>query len=367
MNILFIINELGNGGRERRLVQLIRELNSYSGVRMMVALTRDEIEYKDIYETAADIRFMENGTLSKRCREIRKLFEGFRPDIVHLWVETAMFCVVVPLLARRFGCKYVAGFVADGNKLDRLPRYQRIAIKFTFRRADAIISNSKAGLIAKGANLSKSHIIYNGFDSKRLVSIDVDIKRKELGTDRKYLVVMCGRMEPAKDWDSFILMAENVSKARDDVYFLGVAGRGAMVEHYRTMIRGKNLSNVHFVTCRSDVMEIFAASDVSVLFTNNDVHAEGVSNSIMESMAAGVPVIATAGGGTAEIISSGQNGFIIEPKNVEEACARLFELLDNNSLRQQMSAMASKTISTRFVLSSMATSYMNIYNRMLAK
>lgn len=367
MKILFIINELGNGGRERRLVQLIRELDSYPNIKMMVALTRDEIEYQDINDTSADIRFMQNGNLFHRYTELKKLFEEFRPDIVHLWVETALFCAAVPILAKRYKCKYIAGFVADGNTLDRLPRYHRASIRYTLKKADAIISNSKAGLIAKRAPLKKSHIIYNGFDPKRLATIDITKKREELGIVGKYLVVMCGRMEPAKDWESFVLMAEKVAAKRNDVYFLGVAGRGGMVEHYREMIKEKGLSNIHFVTSRSDVMEIFAATDVSVLFTNSEVHAEGVSNSIMESMAAGVPVIATAGGGTAEIITSGKDSFIIEPKNVDEACTHLYELLDNDELREQMGEAASETVRTRFVLSSMATQYNDIYNQLLAQ
>lgn len=365
MRILYIINELGNGGRERRMVQLVKALDSYEGVKMMIAITREEIEYTDINNTSAVVRFMKNGNMKVRYNELKKLIDEFKPDIIHLWVETALFCVAVPLLAKRYGCKYIAGFVADGNSLRKLPRYQRLSINHTFHKADAIISNSKAGLIAKGAPLNKSFVIYNGFDPKRLATVDFAKKRKELQVASNYLVVMCGRMEPAKDWDSFVLLAEQMSTQRDDVYFLGVAGRGAMVEHYRGMIKDKGLKNIHFVTNRSDVMEIMTVTDVSVLFTNNDVHAEGVSNSIMESMAAKVPVIATAGGGTAEIITSGDDGFIIEPKNVEMACDRLVELLDKEEERKTMGEKAGDTVKSRFVLSTMGEQYYSIYKQLL--
>lgn len=367
MKILFIINELGNGGRERRLVQLIRQLDSYNDVHMMVALTSDEIEYKDIYETSTDIRVMKNGNLLRRYSELKKIFDVFRPDVVHLWVETAMFCVAVPLLSKIYHSKYIAGFVADGNSLDKLPFYQKVSIRFTFNHADTIVSNSKAGLIAKKAPIKKSYVIYNGFDPKRLATINPEEKRKEFQIISKYLVMMCGRMESAKDWDSFVLLAEKMSSISKDVYFLGVAGRGAMVEDYREMIRKKELNNISFVTCRSDVMEILAATDVSVLFTNSDVHAEGVSNSIMESMAAGVPVIATQGGGTAEIITSGDDGFIIQPKNVDEARERLVDLLDDDELRKRMGLKASETVRNRFSLEYMGEEYYRIYNNLIKK
>lgn len=365
MKILFIINELGNGGRERRLVQLIRALDSYEGVEMMVALTNEYIEYKDIKETTADIRIMKNGSLITRYHEIRNLVKSFQPDIIHLWIETALFCVAVPMLAKKYGSKYIVGFVADGNSLSILPMYQRLAIKLSFKMADAIISNSRAGLLAKGAPLWKSHVIYNGFDPKRLADITVEGKRRELQINSKYLVMMCGRMESAKDWDSFVSLAELFASTDRDVYFLGVAGRGAMVEHYRDMIAQKELNNIRFITCRSDVMEILAATDVSVLFTNSEEHAEGVSNSIMESMAAGVPVVATAGGGTAEIITSGKDGYIIEPKDVKKAATLLFELLDNEETRKAMGVMASETIRTRFDLSKMAKEYCTLYKNLI--
>lgn len=363
VKVLFIINELGNGGRERRLVQLIRYLDAHSDVKMMVALTREEIEYTDINDTRAEIRFMKNGSLTTRFSELKKLVAEFRPDIIHLWIETAMFCVAAPLLSRLYGSKFIAGFVADGNPLSRLPLYQRLSVRYAFRKADAIISNSKAGLIAKEAPLDKSFVVYNGFDPARLADVDSAAKRKELNISAKYLVVMCGRMEPAKDWESFVLLAEKAARTNEDVYFLGVAGRGAMVEDFRAMIRQKGLSNISFVTCRSDVMEIMAATDVSVLFTNT-IHAEGVSNSIMESMAADVPVIATAGGGTAEIITSGEDGYIIEPKNVDMAYSRLMELLGNDDLRGAMGEKARQTIFGRFMLSEMGVQYYDIYSRL---
>lgn len=367
MKLLFIINELGNGGRERRLVQLIRALDNYGGVEMQVALTSEKIEYTEIKETSAVIKFMKNGSLKTRWNELSSIVKSFRPDIIHLWIETAMFCLEVPFLAKRYGCKFIAGFVADGNTLDKLPQYQRAAIRFTFHSANVIISNSQAGLVAKGAPIKKSHVIYNGFDPKRLANINREEKRKELHIESKYLVVMCGRMERAKDWESFVLLAEKMASINKDVYFLGVAGRGSMVEHYREMIKQKRLTNMSFVTCRSDVMEILATTDVSVLFTNSDVHAEGVSNSIMESMAAGVPVIATEGGGTAEIITSNEDGFIIQPKNVDNACEHLVVLLENDNLRKTMGHKASETIKNRFVLDSMGEEYYQIYYNLIKK
>lgn len=366
MKVFFIINEFGNGGRERRLVQLIRALDKVEGIQMMAAITRDEIEYHDVEETSVNIVVMKNGPLRYKINELEQQIRNFQPDIIHLWVETAMFCVFVPIFSHKYHCKYIAGFVADGNSFSRLPIYQRLSIRFTFWMADAIVSNSKAGLEAKGAPLKKSRIIYNGFDQDRLAKVNVVSKRNALGVHTDFLVTMCGRMESAKDWDSFISLAIRSGKERKNIMFLAVVGRGEMLNHYLELVRTKNVNNIKFLSCRNDVMEIFAASDVSVLFTNSDVHAEGVSNSIMESMASGVPVIATAGGGTAEIIEDEQNGYIIEPKNVEMAYKRLILLLDNKEKRIIMGEHAKMTVQNKFNLSSMAGQYLSLYNELLS-
>lgn len=364
MKVLYIINEFGHGGRERRLAQLVNGLSGRPDIEMMAAVNSSKIEYREIENCSLSLYVMRIGSLQTRINELHKVIKQFRPDIIHLWIETAMFCVFVPWFARKYGGKYIAGFVADGNTLKKHPFYQRLCIKHTFRKADAIVSNSRAGLVAKGAPMGKSHVIYNGFDKGRIKQIDPIKKREELGIPTKYLVTMCGRVEAAKDWNMFVELAEKTAAVRDDVYFLAVGG-GNQLEEFRAVVKQKNLNNICFIGRRSDVEEILSATDVCLLFTNNEKHAEGVSNSIMEAMAAGVPVIATAGGGTAEIIASGEDGYVVPPKETEIAFSHLTLLLNDETLRNGMAEKAKQTIEERFDLKAMADQYVELYKKLL--
>ena len=85
------------------------------------------------------------------------------------------------------------------------------------------------------------------------------------------------------------------------------------------------LNKIIFLGKRSNVESIINIFDVGILLTNSKVHGEGISNSIMEYMALGKPVIATRGGGTNEVVIEGENGYLIDPFNEDQ----LIEKIEN--------------------------------------
>lgn len=362
MKILFVINKFAGGGRERRLVQLIRGLDKIGGFELHATIFWDKIEYPEVEETSLIIHHLSIKNRHDQFQQYKLLVEDIRPDIIHSWIETPTECLILPLLAKKYKCKYIAGFVADGNKIKSF--IQRVAVKYTFAKADAIISNSRAGLIAKGAPLNKSHVIYNGFDDNRLSKANRNEKRKELGITFKYLVTMAARINGVKDWDMYIDLAEKSADNQLDVQFLAV-GNGEELEYYQQMVKQRQLKNISFIGRRTDVEEIIDASDICVLFTNNVRHAEGVSNFIMEAMAAHKPVIATDGGGTPEIIDNGIDGYIIPAGNVEKAFHYVCLLINNNDAIKVLGSNARQKIESKFTLSSMTESFVDLYQQLM--
>ena len=236
-----------------------------------------------------------------------------------------------------------------------------IAHQFTYLFADAIISNSKAGLIAKKADYKKAHVIYNGFDFNRFNKdgfIKTDYK-DYLGIKEQYVVTMAARFSPSKDYLMFVKMA-NQFHDNPNVVFLAV-GYGETQEECERYCKDNDITNVRFLGYRTDMEEILMCSDFGVLFTNDAVHAEGVSNSIMESMAAGMPVIATDGGGTPEIIENGVSGFIVNPKDYIKASELLMQLLHDEQLRKRIGDAAKQRIEDIFTLNAMTNEYMKLY------
>lgn len=365
MKILFFIDQIGGGGRERRMAQLVKELSNKEVVEMMAVTAYEQVGYKEVFDSRLTIKVVNAPSHFLRLREYEKVVKSFRPDIIHLWIETPMYCVLLPRLAKKYGCKYVAGFVADANPLKRWS-IQTLAIRYTFLMADAIVSNSRAGLKAKKAPAGKSHVIYNGFDFARFsTGIDRESKKKELGILSRYVVTMVARVNRAKDWASFIDVADNAKRDNVDATFLAVGG-GDLLEAYSDEVQRRELGNIRFLGSRSDVEEILRITDVAMLFTSK-VHAEGVSNAIMEAMAARLPVIATAGGGTAEIITDGLSGYIVPMHGVAEAYEQLISLLNDVSQRRFIGSVAQKHICEHFLLSDMGEAYMTLYQEILKK
>ena len=101
--------------------------------------------------------------------------------------------------------------------------------------------------------------------------------------------------------------------------------------------------------------------DICVLST----FTEGISNSILEYMALGKPVIATSGGGTNEIVADLKTGFLIGTSNPEELAEKIELLLDNVKLREGMGLAGKEWIVKYFSIDLMINKYINLYNDLL--
>ena len=360
MKVLHIINSLSGGGRERRMAQLVYGLSSYDDICQDIIVL---VNKNDYFRDSKNVNIHVVGEVSKPVRlwKYFKLLRDFKPHIVHMWLETPFELLLIPILCRLFRTKCIAGFVADGNSY---PKFSVINIvtKICFALADAVVSNSKAGLLAKNAPITKSYVIYNGFDFSRFDNIDgVSLREKE-NIVSKYVVTMCARFTAAKDWVMFVNLAK--MSTDDDITFLAV-GDGVSFGSIENLVKESKLSNIRLLGRRTDVENLLDASDVSVLFSNNNTHKEGVSNSILEAMAAGKPVIATIGGGTDEIVEDEVTGYLIKPGDVTTAYIKLKDLLNNEDLRHNMGANANNMVRKKFLLSEMAQNYIDLYSKVL--
>lgn len=361
MKILFLIERLSGGGRERRLVQLIKGLSELSESYETYVLTFSAgIDYEDVFATKARLIIWDSCSRMSLFRFLSKAMHDIKPDIVHSWMGGTTDMILIPFLKWAYHFKYIAGFIANSNRTKSFSLYN-FAAQFTYFLADAIVSNSQAGLAAKHAPKKKSLVIYNGFDFARLTKrLDISKKRKQLNITTPYVVTMVARVSPAKDYESFVALAEKAKKDKMPVLFLAI-GKGESLDYFKK----RAIDNIVFLGQRNDVEEILQASDISVLFTNDHVHSEGVSNSIMEAMAVGLPVIATAGGGTAEIIDNEVDGFIITPKDVNSCFALLKRLLKDDSYRATVGRNAVDKVKEKFLLSKMVDEYIKLYKAVL--
>lgn len=365
MRITFIIESFKRGGKERRCLQLIQGLNKAGYHNIQIIFVNNNIEYPEIYETTAHISIIDRKDKGlshfKTYKAIRKCIYKFNPDIVQAWGELSMMYASFIRLTKKF--IYICSNVADCNKLSLLS-FRNIACRTSYLIANNVVGNSLAGLQAYRVPIKKATCIHNGFNENRFSlanNVDYNLLKIELDINTKYLVTMFARVDYYKDPDAFIALANKVLAERDDVTFL-VVGKGLYYDKYKDTIGPKN--RLRFIGFRSDVEPLMALTDVSILFSNYKFHQEGVSNSIMECMAFGTPVIATDGGGSPEIIENGVNGYLVKENNIEESSRILRHLLDNPDKLHEIAQNAKTTIQKHFLLKTMVDKYLALYNNL---
>src|SRR5436853_5910280 len=154
-------------------------------------------------------------------------------------------------------------------------------------------------------------------------------------------------------------MARKLSKRRNDVVFVAV-GAGQTLQTSKEMAAG--VAAMEFLGERKNIEQVVNTLDVGVLST----FTEGISNSIMEYMALRKPVVATDGGGTAELVVDGETGFLVPPNNPDVLAAKIEYLLDHPDVAQHMGDAGEARLRRKFSTVRMVEETVELYKLAVA-
>ena len=355
MKLLFIIDSLGIGGKERQLLELIGELEKRHNYDIVLLV----LSKNNFYEKTDTLSIEKHYIQRSRKKDIKTFFtvlgvvKRFRPDIIHSW--ELMCSVYTGPVARITGSRFVNGFIrrAPTSPLLAKPR-------LTYPFSDKIVSNSFAGLKSYKVPRGKACCIHNGFDFARVEKLDpVEQVRQKFDIRTKHVVGMIARFHPRKHFESFLKSAETVLASRDDVTFVTV-GDGETMQACIKSVNPRYRERIHFLGRQNDVEGIINMLDVGVLLSMD----EGVSNTLMEYMAQSKPVIATSHGGNSELVLDNKTGFLVPPKDVAEVSKYIISLLDDEQLARRMGRAGQSRLASEFGMEKMVDSYMTLYNEL---
>jgi len=227
-------------------------------------------------------------------------------------------------------------------------------LKHFFTRVVAVSQNMKQVLVQKyGFRPEKIDVIYNG------IPIPPGEFSGRDSRDAIFQIGTVGRMVPVKDYGLFLEVAAEMRRQTDKVRF-SILGDGPLKEALiRKTKELKMEDDVDFLSPRPDPFSYYQSLD---LYLNTSLH-EGIPLSILEAMACGRPVVAPKVGGIPEIVSDGEDGFLIDgrdPKKFSDGC---LGLLRDKNLRMRIGENASKKVSARFSRLRMAQSYLKLYQQ----
>ncbi len=353
MKITFIIGSLGYGGKERQLYYLIKHLPEE--VEKQLIILSDKVKINDIYNHVDDIIKIKRRK-KYSCKSLVELYKKvkiFNPVIIHSWDQPSV--LIFKPYSFFYKKKQIYGSIrSSGPHYKKL--FKRLKHRFFMSITDCSVSNSVAGLKTLAVeNHKKTTFIHNGFD---LNAFDC-VKPKKISDNEKIKICMVGRFYPSKDYDTLVKVAARLNELEVEFYLIGDGPNRKLIEE---KVRKYQLNNITFIGNRDDVPALIKCFDIGILL--NPLHlAEGISNAIMEYMAAELPVIATKNGGTPELVKNNVNGFLVDSEDVEGIVNAIRLLMQNKPLRKKMGVEGRKIIEQSFSIENMIYKYTEIYNR----
>jgi glycosyltransferase involved in cell wall biosynthesis len=301
-------------------------------------------------------------SLTRQLRFLRDLRRE-RIEIVHTYGFYPNLFATFP--AKLAGAVMIASIRDQG---DIWSPAQRRAQRWMAKLADAVVVNAEAVrqiLIAEGYDPRRISVIRNGIDLAPFNGRPVAGRlRRELGLPaRGPLVAALCRLTEVKGVEHFLEAAVLLSRRYPDARFL-VAGDGyhrAALERYAVELglAGRAI----FTGMREDVPAFLSEVQVSVLPSRS----EALSNTLLESMAAGTPVVATRVGGNPEVVEDGVTGILVPPREPEALAAAIARLIDHPSLAQAMGRAGRQRVAEHFSLERVTNETESLYLRLLLR
>lgn len=246
-----------------------------------------------------------------------------------------------------------------------------MVLKFLNRWVTRFLANSQDVRqythAAEGVALEKIDLIYNGLDFGKYPPITQDarkISRKTLDLPEEcHAVAVVANLRPVKGIDILINALPEITRENHQVIVLIVGGGDERPKLEKLVERHGLNKIVRFLGTRTDVPFILNACDLGVLSS----HSESLSNSIIEYMASGLPVVATDVGGTREMITHGESGFLVRQGDSQGLAQGIITLMRNPELRVKMGHAGREKAEKMFNLEGYVKEHEEYYIHLLKK
>ncbi|MFW6042741.1 MAG: glycosyltransferase family 4 protein [Marinilabiliaceae bacterium] len=357
MKILMIIESLRDGGKQRRMVEMLRVMAERSHHRFLVLFLKNEVHYNEAYQ----IEGVEFCYLRRGFRADPRIFwsfirraQRFGPDVVHAWGGLPALIALPYVIGS--GKPFVNGMIANSRL--KIFSQEWLRVFWTFPFSDLIIANSRIGLDVYKVPPKKRRLIRNGVNFDRVV---LSKPREEIlaayGLNGRAKVVgMVATIDWRKNFPMFIRSALELLKVRDDVIFLMV-GDGPDREKIRRMIPAGKGNHFVFTGKISNVEETISIFDVGVLAS----YGEGTSNSLLEYMLLEKPVVVTDVPGITEVVSHGEHGYLVQQDDDKAMMQKIGELLDDREKARKMGQAGKDLVAREYSIDRMVSGYEAVY------
>ena len=370
--ILHVVHRFDVGGLENGIVNLINHMPEGTYRHAVVALTEVAEDFAQRI-ARADVPFYAMHKMPGQglwiYPQMVSLLRALSPDIVHTR-NLAPLEMSVPAWLARVPVRIHGEHGRDVEDLDGSSRrYQWIRrIYRPFVNHYVSLSKDLSGYLINRVGVSPENItqIYNGVNTERFrPAINSDsVSGCPFSVQQHWIIGTVGRMMPVKDQltlaRSFIRALKRQPALRDRLRLVMV-GEGPLREVARVELDGAGVGDLCWLPGgRSDIPNVMRCFNCFVLPSL----AEGVSNTILEAMATGLPVVATGVGGNGEIVTA-QTGEIVLAANPDAMAESLLRLANDPDRASKLGVAGRREVESRFSLTAMVAAYIELYDRLL--
>ncbi len=374
--ILYVIPHMSFGGAQKHLLEVLRLLDRQRFSPLLCCLTTDRegsshflqrVRELDVPIIDAGVRSASNSlirphTFLQMLRLARMLRER-RVQIVHSYLFHANWFGTIT--GRLAGVPVV---IASKRSLDV---YTRIGERWACRLVNRLSNRVTVNALAvrdhvhqtEGCPLEKIVVIPNGIDPTRVNSKNGTGRTESLNSVPSGPVVgTVGRLSWKKGQEDLLKAAALVLSRVPKACFLLVGG-GPLQGELQSRARKLGIEDhVRFAGSVEDGAAVLSQMDIFVLPS----HMEGMSNSLLEAMAAGKPIVATNVGGNPEVVVDGKTGLLVPPKNPKALARAILRLLANPGLARSLGEAGRVRVESEFTLEKMVARMEALYDRLLA-
>lgn len=366
IRINYVIGQLGKGGAERQLYEIVKGIDKDRFEPILINLSQGGYWADKIGKLGIELieiprkKHIEFSRLFK----LIKIFREKRPDIVHAYMFSAnSYGRVAAILTR------APVIIASERSLPEIDkdksRHQIFIDKLFSSFSHGIICNSYIAaetLATKYSfNAQKVFTVHNGIDT----SLYLEESSKNQKKLAQKVVGTVGSLAVAKNHRLFLDMAKNIIDKSDnkDIKFL-ILGNGTLRDELERHAKHLGIKDkIVFAGERNDIPELLQSMDIFVMTSLY----EGMSNAVMEAMAAGLPVVATDVGGNGELVIDGETGFLCPSNDAEALAERVASLIHNERERSRMGENGKKRIKNEFGIRKMIKKTESIYIKLLER
>ena len=354
--ILIFIGHLLMGGKERRLVELLNYFKANTNYTFLVVMMYDLVYFDSFKRLDIPIKVIKRDRTKSLSTFIQfyKVCKQFNPHLIHTWGQMQTFYALPAVIGQHIPL-INSQITSAPSKPNKALTFNLINW-FNFHYSKVILANSKAGHESFNPPVRKRKVIYNGINLDRFKNLpDPEKVKAGYGINTPYVVVMVASYSSTKDYGLFYKVAEVVTGLRSDVTFLGVGGTHYEHSDYDKLVaKSAHNDKIIFNGMVTEVEALVNSCTIGVLFS---VDGEGFSNSIMEYMALGKPVIANNAGGTKELVQHNENGYLIGKESAEEIADMIINLIDDQEKYKLFCAASRKIIKESFSLEKMGKGF----------